>query len=223
MKNTKRGIIFYRVFSRAYFHLPFLTVFFYKKGFDILQISCILAFYSGSALLSSILIKKNVKDNISSKHIILLSEVLKLIGLFMLIYFNNLVAFLFAQMLLGLSYSIGAGVDSEIIYNEIDDNVTEFQSKSNSYMFNTLLISGLIGSWLFNKNIELPFVATFLCTLVGIIGFSLNIENRKLDKSNLLMNNRKKKNPLACECYSPPLSKGEGVSCVWVLALPENR
>lgn len=182
MNKIKLTISLYRIFSRAYFYLPFLTIFFYFKGFNILEISLVMALYGLSSFIFATFFKNMLQKNVSYKRMFILGEACKLLGLALLIISENIITYGIAQAFLGAGYSIGAGIDSFVIYQMLNDEATTFQAKSNSYMFNTLLISGLIGSWLFDKNIYYPIMATAICTLIEIIILTLMLPN-SLEKS----------------------------------------
>lgn len=65
---------------------------------------------------------------------------------------------------MGLGYGVGAGIDTRLINYHFNDG-GKFQARSNSLMFASLLIAGLIGSVLFDIDIRLPFIAS---AIVGI-------------------------------------------------------
>lgn len=173
MTNNKKillGISCYRVFSRAYFYLPFITIFLYKKGLNIFVISIIMAIYGLSSFLFSTLVKRKVQSVISTKWLLTISEVSKIFGLSLfLIPIHTLYFYIIAQVFLGISYSLGAGEDSKAIQMFLEDVDGEIQARTNSYMFNSLLISGLLGSLLFQLDISLPIYATIICSIVCII------------------------------------------------------
>ena len=83
-----------------------------------------------------------------------------------------------AQILLGLSYSMMTGVDTAIIKRNIT-NEKYVQNKSNSYMFLSLLISGIIGSYLYGINIKWPIIMTGIFSILTIIIIRCTlVENR---------------------------------------------
>ena len=141
--------------------------------------------YGLSAFIFSLLFKKKIQSKISAKKMLISSELLKLFGLITLFSFNFTWIYCIAQILLGMSYSLGAGCDSNIIYEEFKEGASDFQAKSNSYMFNTLLISGLLGSWLFERNINYPITATAICTLIGIFSSAILIPDKKTNLSKI--------------------------------------
>lgn len=89
-----------------------------------------------------------------------------------LFFGDNNFLYSIAQIILGLGYCVGAGADSKLIQKHAE-NIALVQSKTNGYMFLSLLISGLIGSFLFSKGIYLPFVVSMVAT-----------ESNKLDRES---------------------------------------
>ena len=169
-KRIKTCLSLYRIFSRAYFHLPFLVIYLYELGFDLITIEIIMAIY-GLAVFVYTKLPINMKPStfLSCRYTLLLSEVLKCVGLLLIIITQNFAGICFSQLLLGLGYGISAGGDTRMINHHIDDG-GKFQAQSNSLMFASLLIAGLAGSVLFNIDIRLPFAASALADVVtGII------------------------------------------------------
>jgi len=178
--NIKRGISLYRIFSRAYFHLPFLVIFLHKQNYSIIDIEIIMAIYGISIFLytkSSKSIK--ITSILSHKHILILSEFIKIIGLSIMLISKNITGLVFSQFFLGIGYGFSAGIDSQIINKYISDN-GKFQSKSNSYMFISLLTAGLLGSFLFNYNIRLPFIASIAAALIAIVSCIIFLPSEKM-------------------------------------------
>ncbi|WP_285023805.1 hypothetical protein, partial [Lactococcus garvieae] len=166
----KQGIGFYRVLSRAYFYLPFLTIFLYKNNLSFFIISVIMAIYGCASFLFSSLFKNFFLSYLSPKTMLLISEFLKIFGLTLILCANkSVLIYVVAQILLGFSYSSGAGMDTKIINENILENASEVQARTNSYMFYSLLISGLSGSFLFQKNIYFPIVATLVASVICIL------------------------------------------------------
>ena len=73
------------------------------------------------------------------------------------------------------------GVDTAIIKRNIT-NEKYVQNKSNSYMFLSLLISGIIGSYLYGINIKWPIIMTGIFSILTIIIIRCTlVENRELN------------------------------------------
>lgn len=191
-KKIKISIALYRIFSRAYFHLPFMVIFLYKLNFSLITIEIIMAVY-GLAVFTYTKLPANVKPTsyLPSKYNLLVSECIKFIGMILIITTQNFTGICFSQILLGLGYGIAAGGDTRIINYHIDDG-GKFQAKSNSLMFAALLIAGLIGSVLFSIDIRLPFLASGLADVITcIVCFILPNEPGKLEISTINKPNRK--------------------------------
>lgn len=167
-KQIKTGIVLYRIGSRAYFHLPFMTIYFSCLGYDIRIISFIMVVYGGAVFFYSMIPEScRIVYHFSSKRTLIISELTKICGLLLFFVSNNLLFILIAQILLGISFGIPAGSDSKIIYASIKDD--SFQGKSSSFMFLSLLISALIGSLLFQKYIRLPFLFSIFAAIFTIV------------------------------------------------------
>lgn len=169
IKKCKKGILGYRIFSRAYFHLPFLTVYLLMLGYSIVLISFIMSVYGMSICIYSIIEKKLHKiEYISVKCFLICSEMVKIIGLLIFVLWNGkFIALIIGQVLLGVGYGMAAGKDTLLIRKYIKD--VDFQAKSNSYMFLSVLCAGLAGSILFNIKLIYPFVASLFTSVIAIL------------------------------------------------------
>ncbi|HGZ9680949.1 TPA: MFS transporter [Staphylococcus aureus] len=182
MNKLILGIYLYRIFSRAYFYLPFLLIYFLVQGYSIIQLEILMASYGIAAFLFSLYKEKCFKIcNLKDSNKLVVSEIFKIIGLLLLLYQNQYLILVVAQILLGLSYSMMAGVDTAIIKRNIT-NEKYVQNKSNSYMFLSLLISGIIGSYLYGINIKWPIIMTGIFSILTIIIIRCTlVENRELN------------------------------------------
>mgnify|MGYP002655741150 CR=1 FL=1 len=182
MNKLILGIYLYRIFSRAYFYLPFLLIYFLIQGYSIIQLEILMASYGIAAFLFSLYKEKCFKIcNLKDSNKLVVSEIFKIIGLLLLLYQNQYLILVVAQILLGLSYSMMAGVDTAIIKRNIT-NEKYVQNKSNSYMFLSLLISGIIGSYLYGINIKWPIIMTGIFSILTIIIIRCTlVENRELN------------------------------------------
>lgn len=168
-KNVKIPISLYRIFSRAYFHLPFMVIYLYKIGFNLITIELIMAVYGMSVFLYT-KFPPNAKPMfyLPCKYVLLLSEILKCIGMLLIVFTQNVVGICIAQIFLGFGYGVAAGCDTQIINYHIDDG-GKFQARSNSFMFVSLLVAGLVGSVLFDRDIYYPFIASAIADFITII------------------------------------------------------
>ncbi|GJF43604.1 MFS transporter [Staphylococcus argenteus] len=163
------GIYLYRIFSRAYFYLPFLLIYFLSQNYSIMQLEMLMATYGVAAFLFGLYKEKICRIcQIKDANKLIVSELFKIIGLILLLYPNHYYILLVAQLLLGISYSIMAGIDTSIIKNNIKEQ-TNIQNKSNSFMFLSLLFSGIIGSYLYGIDAKWPIYMTGIFSVLTII------------------------------------------------------
>lgn len=200
MNKLILGIYLYRILSRAYFYLPFLLIYFLAQNYSIMQLEILMATYGVAAFLFGLYKEKIFRIyQIKDAYKLIVSEVFKIIGLILLLYPSHFYILLVAQLLLGLSYSIMAGVDTSIIKMNIKNHKL-IQNKSNGYMFLSLLISGIIGSYLYGINIKWPIYMTGLFSILTILVILLTlVEN--VDCNIKSESKRKRKKLLADEKF----------------------
>lgn len=183
--NVKIPISLYRIFSRAYFHLPFMVIYLYKIGFNLITIELIMAVYGVAVFLyTKFPAKAKPSFYMPCKYVLFFSEVLKCIGLLLVVLSQNVIGICIAQIFLGFGYGVAAGYDTQIINYHIDDG-GKFQARSNSFMFVSLLVAGLMGSVLFDRNICFPFIASAIADLItSIVCITLPNKPGKINKIN---------------------------------------
>ncbi len=167
--NTEKYIKYYRILSRAYFHLPLLVLFFSNLGYKFKEIIFLILVYSLTSFI--FLIFKNKITNFTNlKKKVYASELFKIIGLLCFIFLNNNIIFLIiGQILLSLSYSLQIGVDTLMINQKYQGKIRmHVQASTNSYMFLSLLISAIIGGIVYSINIVFPFILSLLGALLII-------------------------------------------------------
>ncbi|MDM5676684.1 hypothetical protein P7814_09130, partial [Staphylococcus aureus] len=90
MNKLILGIYLYRIFSRAYFYLPFLLIYFLIQGYSIIQLEILMASYGIAAFLFSLYKEKCFKIcNLKDSNKLVVSEIFKIIGLLLLLYQNQ--------------------------------------------------------------------------------------------------------------------------------------
>lgn len=151
--NNVRAITAYRIFSRMYFYLPIIFPFFYVSGHGVETIELLLALY-GIAVTFFIGLSKKITSFIGHKNALILGELFKITGLLLFILCAQKTSVLcLAQITMGIGYSLIVGNDTVILQQSFGENATaEYQiaqAKTNSYMFIALLLSGLVGAFLF--------------------------------------------------------------------------
>ncbi|HHW39259.1 MAG TPA: MFS transporter [Bacillales bacterium] len=161
----------YRIFSRLYFHLPILFVYFYVSGFTVFYVEILLAVYGLMIMIGTGINKVFIKTSKHRKIMISIGEVTKAAGLFFLLIANTFEIFLIGQILSGIGYGLTAGIDSSIleaILSPKEDYKRE-ESNSASYMFIAGLIAGIVGSVFFSYNQEIPFIFSIIASFLAFV------------------------------------------------------
>lgn len=173
--NVKNFIKYYRILTRAYFHLPLLVFFLYELGYSFSQVISLILVYSVTSVMYLIIKQKITFKNIKIQ--LYYAEIFKVVGLLCFILFNSHIIMLaIGQICLSLNYSIGIGLDTRIINENFNgETANEIQRNTNSLMFPSLLISGIIGAFSYMVAPTLPFLLTLICSL-GIILLILNTQ-----------------------------------------------
>lgn len=194
MKKDILSFYIYRIFSRFYFHVPVLFIFFYLKGLSILQIELMLAIY-GLVLMIAPKFIGSIKNVIKRKCTIMIGEGIKALGLICFINGNGFTILIIGQILSGLGYSFTAGTDSILLkslfqkYGEGNKNPYNYkyktvESNSNSYMFVAFLIAGILGSILFNWNQKYVFYFSIISNIISIIAMLVISEAKDMENDN---------------------------------------
>lgn len=166
----------YRICSRSYFHLPVLFVYFYIQEISILKIELLLAIYGAMLIFTG---KWNAlfAKIMSPKSMIACGELIKALGLTCFIFTTNIWILIIGQILSGIGYGVTAGTDAsllrEIFNNKRTDAYKKVEATSNSYMFISFLLSGIIGSMIFNYNHQGVFYFSIFANIVSIISILL--------------------------------------------------
>lgn len=178
--KIKLGISLYRIFSRAYFYLPFLLIFFYQRGLSLFEMEIIMSIYGLGALFGNKL-KQKIATSMLPKQLLILGEILKILGLVLLSLELGVWIYYIAQALLGLSYAFEAGEDSKII-NTLE-NGQQIQQRTNAYMFISLLISGIVGSYLFDISNVLPIIFTIIASAICTISIIITLPSGEIQSN----------------------------------------
>lgn len=181
LQKKLSGYVFcYRILSRCYFYLPLLTLFFTENGFKYNEIILILLSYSIFCLLFTFF----KRENINVKKSLIVNEIVKTLGLLLIVFSSNIVTIIIAQFLLAYNYSCSLGLDTKIINTLIDEeHRTELQKKSNSFMFLALLFSGIMGGITYSINENIPFVLSIFTSCL------LLYKTVKIDLENIVITN----------------------------------
>lgn len=180
MDNQEKNVLLialYRIFSRMYFYLPIIFPLFYVHGQTDLEIEILLAVYTLSIVLLSNLVRI-VTDKIGHKATLILGELFKIISLCLLIFYaDSFPISLVEQLMMGFGYTLIIGNDTVILQKIFKDTGSEkyqkIQAKTNSYMFLSLLFSGLCGALLFEYSSNLILFLSIIATIFSIISIFL--------------------------------------------------
>lgn len=176
-KRNIFAITWYRIFSRMYFYLPILFPFFYLAGQSVLKIEILLAAY-GMAIMLLLGLAKKITIRLGHKNALLIGEALKIIGLFgLLLYAKNFSVLLALQVIMGFGYAMIAGNDTVILQQSFTDRTSpecqSIQAKTNSYMFLSLLFSGLLGAMIFKSSSSLVLILSIVAALFSFMSILL--------------------------------------------------
>lgn len=203
MKKDIISFYSYRIFSRFYFHVPVLFVFFYLKKLSIIEIELMLAIY-GLVLMVAPKLIGGIKKTYKRKYTIIIGEVIKALGLVCFINGSSFAILIIGQVLSGLGYSFTAGTDSVLLksvfkkYGEGNENPYNYkykkvESNSNSYMFIAFLIAGILGSIVFNWKQEYAFYLSILSNIISIISMLVISEDKEAEPAKDNTNTTDKK------------------------------
>lgn len=156
-----------------------------------IEIELMLAIY-GLVLMVAPKLIGGIKKDYKRKHIIIIGEIIKALGLVCFINGSSFVILIIGQILSGLGYSFTAGTDSVLLkyifkkYGEGNENQYNYkykkvESNSNSYMFIAFLIAGILGSIVFNWKQEYAFYLSILSNIISIISMLLISEDKEAE------------------------------------------
>lgn len=192
MKTNLIYFYIYRIISRSYFHLPVLFVYFYIKDIPLLQIELLLAVYGFMLIISS---KWNVLlgQRLKKKYVIALGEIIKAIGLVCFLFSSNILILIVGQILSGIGYSLAVGTDASLLRslfsNEMSEQYKKVESSSNSFMFISFLLSGILGSIIFQWNAEYVFYFSIGANIIATLSIIL-ITEKNIDEAPMKINQR---------------------------------
>ncbi|MCX7571649.1 MFS transporter [Tumebacillus sp. DT12] len=161
----------YRITSRLYFHLPVLFVYFFMVGIPVWQIEILLAVYGVMISLTS-QVSVTLMRFMKQKQVIAFGELLKGLGLLIIIWDTNFWFGLAGQIVTGVGYSLAAGTDSALlrqVCSKMEQGIYQkVESGSASYMFLAALGAGIVGSVLFGYEQHWAFYAGMAANVVAI-------------------------------------------------------
>lgn len=179
MSPELRAFVGYRVISRLYFHLAVLFPYFWLAGLSLPVVAAALAAY-GLAITIVAPWANSVLGARSELEQILMGEALKATGLVVLVVSPSPVGAILGQVVGGIGYALTAGPDTRLLRRLAPDAATfdRIQANTQSYMFLSILVSGIVGALLYAVDNVLPFVATLVAAPFAV--FALLLAARRL-------------------------------------------
>lgn len=189
VEQSVKFFYFYRISSRLYFHLPILFPFFFLIDTGVFLTEVLLATYGLSITLASNLnISTVLLSYLRQKYVVAIGELLKAIGLLLIIRGTmvshvNFWLPLIGQIIGGVGFSIAISTDTSllrsIIETETKYSFRKIQGQAQSYMFLSTLVAGSIGSILFDYEAHWPFYSSLLANFVAITSILLVQEDKE--------------------------------------------
>ncbi|EFM11536.1 major facilitator superfamily MFS_1 [Paenibacillus curdlanolyticus YK9] len=169
MSLNARLFYVYRIVSRMYFHLSVLFVYFFTLDLPVWEIELLLGVYAIVLLLTSKL-NAVMLARLPHKYVIALGELIKAGGLVALIANEHIGILIVGQVLSGLGYSLAQGTDSSLLRAIVTDPQAykKAESGSSSYTFASFLLSGVVGSIIFNYSHEYAFWCSIAANAIAI-------------------------------------------------------
>mgnify|MGYP003489409497 CR=1 len=166
--SIRNFLFIYRWLSRLYFHLPVFFLFLLSKDVSLFYVPVLLAVYPISIFLMSLV--KN-KINYNPKLFLLLSFILNCIGYTIILWSPNFIWLVYAQLLLGAAYAVAAGEDSKLLFasDYSLNEKQEIQTKSNSLMFIALLLSGVVGGYVYTIEPTYNFILAIIANILSLL------------------------------------------------------
>ncbi|WP_217125707.1 MFS transporter [Hydrogenophilus thiooxidans] len=155
----------YRVVSRFYLYLPVMVVFLLGQNLSYPEVGLVLAAYGFAVMVSKPLVGIAL-DIWPKKAVLFAGEWMKCLGVAGLAWDGNSVAKLIvAQAVIGFGFSCTQGTDSMLLSQWTEKSgdssaYRKIESKSQSYIFIAVLVSGVAGALLAEIDIRMPFYLT---------------------------------------------------------------
>ena len=193
-KNCKYYQIYYYA-KKSLLLFYIITLYYLALGLSYTNIAIISVIGTISTLLSEVP-TGTISDAWSRKRSLQVSEVLKIVSIFMMILIYHLLILCIASFIWGIADSCQSGSDQALLYESFDDETlySNFLSKLYSRGYLSSAIATLTATALFSINIYLPLVISIILDFVALISISMFKENHhKTDKipSSLIQTNKK--------------------------------
>jgi MFS family permease len=176
--NKEQGynkVVFYayRILSRAYFHLPILFIYFHRSIQDVLTLEIALSVYAFTIAAFSNFSNFLFRIFGRLRYVVAAGEILKGIGLFLLLFSNHFTCIIIGQFIGGLGFAICIGADSSLLRSQYGEQELSAYQKVESYsvsmVFPSLFLAGVIGSILYGMRPATPFFISIAMTILAAI------------------------------------------------------
>lgn len=170
MSHDLRLLYAYRIVSRLYFHLPVLFVFFILQDFSIFGAELLLGVF-GLAVTLSFPLGTRLRTRLRLKWIIATGELLKLAGLALIIATGEIWIAAAGQLLNGIGFSLTQSTDPALLGKVAarpEDNA-KAQANTQSYMFLSVLVAGVVGAFIFDADRDAVFLASMGAALLAAL------------------------------------------------------
>lgn len=171
--------------ANMYFFLPIYVIYLYHKGLSFTEIMLLEAFYAIIPVLLEVPTGyfADVKGRKPSLIISLLSVVIALV---VFLLGTEIWHFMISMALWGVSVAFWSGADSAMVYDTLlsakqEKRYTAVWGKISSIMLVSFAISSLIGGFVADINISLPFVMTTIASAVALL-FILKMREPEREK-----------------------------------------
>jgi len=155
-----RTFVAYRVVSRGYFHLSILFVYLLTRDHSVLEVALVLGSY-GLALAALTPVSSRLVARLGPVRALIAGEVLKAAGLVLLaVGAASVPVAVFAQVVNALGFALAMSADTTVINRLAGPaRVRSLQASTQSWMFVSLLVSGVAGGALYLVDPRLPLAA----------------------------------------------------------------
>ncbi|WP_298446195.1 hypothetical protein [Ferrimicrobium sp.] len=160
----------YRIASRAYFHLPIVFPFLYLHHFTLLSIAGLLALYGLVIAIGRFLLLPLNRRLSVGGHLVT-GEVLKIVGLLLLLAPLSTLDVATSQVLSGLGFCMTAGTDTALASRlRHGEEYRRSEARTQMGMFLVSFTAGVVGALLFTVADRSPFVLSmFSCAGSALI------------------------------------------------------
>ncbi|MCA9383631.1 MFS transporter [Candidatus Dojkabacteria bacterium] len=170
-------IYLYRFFDDFVLIYPLYTVMFGDFGISPLQISILLAFWSGTAMLLEIP-SGVLADMFSRKALLIVAQFIRVVGYLAWIIFPTFWGFLFGFVCWGIKSALTSGTLQALIYDELNANgknalYTKVLGKTKTMSFIAILCSSLLASIAINWGYSFVLTLSTLALVLSILSLVL--------------------------------------------------